>query len=97
MREFDLEMRQWEVAGEVDEVDGFGSGREVDGGIEGEEGREDNDGEEIVLEMEPEVQILSRFVWEAWTMVAKTRGAKRRVKRSSHQSPVVFQLHLFFF
>lgn len=57
--EFDAEVGRGTVAGEVDEVNGSGSGHDVYGGSEYEEGAADDDADEVVLEVEPEmVEIL---------------------------------------
>uniref|UniRef100_A0ACD5U053 Uncharacterized protein n=1 Tax=Avena sativa TaxID=4498 RepID=A0ACD5U053_AVESA len=53
--EADLEVRGRLVAGEVDEVDGAGAGEHVHGGAEDEDGGEEQHGDEVVLEVEPEL------------------------------------------
>jgi hypothetical protein len=50
-----LEMRGRKIAGVVDEVDGSRAGHDVDGRSGNENGGEDDDADEIVLEVEPEL------------------------------------------
>ncbi|PON86025.1 LOW QUALITY PROTEIN: hypothetical protein TorRG33x02_182300 [Trema orientale] len=52
--EFDLQMVRRTVAGEVHKINGSGSGHNVDGGSN-DNGGEDNDTDEIVFELEPEL------------------------------------------
>lgn len=51
----DLEVGRRPVTGVIDEVDGARASGDVDSGAENKEGRTDDDGDEIVLEVEPEV------------------------------------------
>jgi len=53
--EADLEVGGRLVAGEVDEVDGSRAGEHIDGGAEDEDGGEDKHGDEVVLEVEPQL------------------------------------------
>ncbi|CAL4909597.1 unnamed protein product [Urochloa decumbens] len=53
--EGDLEVVGRLVAGEVDEVDGPGAGKHIDGGAEDEDGGEDEHGDEVVLEVDPQL------------------------------------------
>jgi len=59
--EVDGEVVGGTVAGEVEEVDGCGSGHDVEGGSQGEDGGYSDDAEEVVLEVGPELLNLLRL------------------------------------
>lgn len=86
-------MRGREVAGEVHEVDGSGSGHDVNGGSENQESGAGDDGDEVVLEVEPEA---AKVVGVGLRSLDKNDGGERDQKEGQemgHQV-MVAQLHV---
>ncbi|KAK8457216.1 hypothetical protein SEVIR_3G144625v4 [Setaria viridis] len=91
--EGDLEVGGRLVAGEIDEVDGPRASEHIDGGAEDEDGGEDEHGDEVVLEVDPE---LAQIVGVGAPGLEEDHGHEREQHQREQvgDEVVVSQLHV---